>query len=272
DDLFDFLASGAALDRYIVDQLLLPLALAQGESALSTARISPHLLTNCAVIQAFLPVAIDIDGEPGSPGVVRVRPTRGQQLPLPLPEAAARPQPAVDWNVVVSVRGQHFNQVRRLLTRLGRVRRTPFFNVLTLAVEDQHEFLEALAGELALAPALREGLGHVTPVSTTFAFEAVADFETKVQETALALLPALAGKRFHVRLHRRGFKGRLDSQVEERQLAGPLLTALQKRGTPAQVDFDDPDAILIVEIVGQRAGLAVWNREDFARYPFIQPN
>lgn len=272
DALFDFLASGAALDRYIVDQLLLPLALAQGESALSTASISPHLLTNSAVIQAFLPVAIDIDGEPGSPGVVRIRPAGGPQLPLPLPAAAARPQSAAEWNVVVSVRGQHFNQVRRLLARLGRVRRTQFFNVLTLTVGDQREFLEALAGELALAPALREGVGHVTPVTVTFAFETVAHFETKVREAALALLPALAGKRFHVRLHRRGFKGRLDSQVEERQLADALLPALQERGTPAQVSFDDPDAILIVEIVGQRAGLAVWNREDFARYPFIQPN
>ncbi len=69
-----FDASGAAIDEYLADQLLLPLALAGGASSFTTARITSHLLTNAAVIRAFLPVEIAIEGQPGQPGRVRVIP------------------------------------------------------------------------------------------------------------------------------------------------------------------------------------------------------
>jgi tRNA(Ser,Leu) C12 N-acetylase TAN1 len=35
------------------------------------------------------------------------------------------------------------------------------------------------------------------------------------------------------------------------------------------VVFDDPDAILSVDTVGDRAGLALWTREELRRYPFL---
>ncbi len=66
--------SGAAVDRYLADQLLLPLALASGVSTLHTAEVTQHLLTNAEVIRSFLPVGIDIDGQLGQPGVVKVLP------------------------------------------------------------------------------------------------------------------------------------------------------------------------------------------------------
>jgi len=43
----------------------------------------------------------------------------------------------------------------------------------------------------------------------------------------------LAGKSFHVRLHRRGFKGRLSTAKEERFLDEALLDALDVLGHPA---------------------------------------
>jgi hypothetical protein len=48
-----------------------------------------------------------------------------------------------------------------------------------------------------------------------------------------------------------------------------LLEALAQAGTPGQITFDDPDAIVAVETVGNRAGLALWTREDLQRYPFL---
>ncbi|KAF1053136.1 MAG: RNA 3'-terminal phosphate cyclase [Stenotrophomonas maltophilia] len=59
-----WLASGAAVDEHLADQLLLPLALAGGGS-FSAPRASNHLLTNRAVIEAFLPlrIAIEAHGE-----------------------------------------------------------------------------------------------------------------------------------------------------------------------------------------------------------------
>lgn len=74
DELQACLDSGAAMDAHLADQLLLPLALAQGESLLSTSRVSSHLLTNAQVIRLFLPVRIEIEGEEGQPGKVWISP------------------------------------------------------------------------------------------------------------------------------------------------------------------------------------------------------
>jgi tRNA(Ser,Leu) C12 N-acetylase TAN1 len=82
----------------------------------------------------------------------------------------------------------------------------------------------------------------------------------------------LRGKSFHVRLHRRGFKGRLSSQNEEGFLDGVLLEALEQSGTPGRITFADPDAIIAVETVDGQAGLSLWTREEMQRYPFIRPD
>jgi RNA 3'-phosphate cyclase len=74
DELEAFIQSSQAVDRYLADQLLLPLALASGPSRLATAAVTDHLLTNAEVIRAFLPVEITIQGEPGQPGLVEVKP------------------------------------------------------------------------------------------------------------------------------------------------------------------------------------------------------
>ena len=74
DAFLDFLNSGADIDQYLADQLLLPLAFASGPSAFRTSQITPHLLTNAEIIRAFLPVEIAIDGEIGESGSIRVTP------------------------------------------------------------------------------------------------------------------------------------------------------------------------------------------------------
>jgi RNA 3'-phosphate cyclase len=74
DLLLEFLESGAAIDQYLADQLVVPLALAQGESRLFTSRVTEHLLTVAAIVQAFLPVQVEIEGQAGRPGLVWVRP------------------------------------------------------------------------------------------------------------------------------------------------------------------------------------------------------
>ena len=52
--------------------MLIPLALTPGISELRPARITQHLLTNAWVIGKFLPASIDIEGEEGEVGMVRV--------------------------------------------------------------------------------------------------------------------------------------------------------------------------------------------------------
>jgi RNA 3'-phosphate cyclase len=74
DGLQNFLQSGAAIDQYLADQLLLPLALAEQPSELHTSQITQHLVTNADVLRAFMDVKIEIEGEMGQPGWVRIWP------------------------------------------------------------------------------------------------------------------------------------------------------------------------------------------------------
>jgi RNA 3'-terminal phosphate cyclase len=74
DALAAFLGSDGAVDPWLADQLLLPLALADGPSELRTSEVTAHLLTNAEVIQLFLPVEIGADGPLGGPATVQVRP------------------------------------------------------------------------------------------------------------------------------------------------------------------------------------------------------
>jgi RNA 3'-terminal phosphate cyclase (ATP) len=68
-----FERTGAAVDRHLADQLLLPLALAAGPSRFTTDAVTEHLRTNAAVIQQFLPAcAIDVRGNKGTSGTVEV--------------------------------------------------------------------------------------------------------------------------------------------------------------------------------------------------------
>jgi RNA 3'-terminal phosphate cyclase (ATP) len=69
-----FVATDGVIDQYLADQLLLPLAFAEGVSELHTSQVTEHLVTNAAVIRAFLPVEISISGDVGGPGIVKVIP------------------------------------------------------------------------------------------------------------------------------------------------------------------------------------------------------
>jgi tRNA(Ser,Leu) C12 N-acetylase TAN1 len=175
-----------------------------------------------------------------------------------------------DWNVVVTTHEKGYVLACEAMAEIGAVSRTEFFNVLVMRVPDPRVLPDRVADMLERDPGLlRNALSHVAPLERTFTFQAPDEFERKAREAALTFVAALAGRSFHVRLHRRGFKGRLSSPVEERFLDGVLLDATAATGAPARLSFDDPDAVLDLETVGNRGGLALWTREDRARYPFL---
>ncbi len=63
--------SEAAVDPYLADQLVLPLALAEGKSTFSTNQITQHTLTNIHIVQQFLELPIRVDqGEGG--GLIQI--------------------------------------------------------------------------------------------------------------------------------------------------------------------------------------------------------
>lgn len=174
-----------------------------------------------------------------------------------------------DWNVVITVHEEGYNEARKQLERLGRVDRTDYFNVLLMRVEDARNFLELLRAEAQLEPGRFRSLARVMPVIQCFEFQNPAEFENKARQAVCAWLPSLQGKSFHLRMHRRGFKGKLSSMEEERFLDTYLLEALDLAGSKGRISFDDPDAIIALETLGTRAGLSLWTREELRRYPLL---
>ncbi len=77
DEAVDALAaninSGAAIDDYLADQLVLPLSFVPQWSHFSTARITQHLLSNAQLARYFLPVQIEVSGKEGEKGDVRIK-------------------------------------------------------------------------------------------------------------------------------------------------------------------------------------------------------
>ena len=174
-----------------------------------------------------------------------------------------------DWNVVITVREGGYNLAKRFLEQFGPVHRTEFFNILLMRVADHRLFLEALRDKITRDEEGRSSLARVLPVVETFTFQTPAEFDTKSRQAVCAWLPTLAGKGFHLRMHRRGFKGKLSSIDEERFLDTYLLEALETAGTPGHINFDNPDAVIALETMGPRAGLSLWTREELERYPFL---
>jgi RNA 3'-terminal phosphate cyclase (ATP) len=59
--LLNFHDSGAAVDLHLADQLVLPLALAEGTSVFSAHKLTRHLWTNISVVKAFIDRPITVD-------------------------------------------------------------------------------------------------------------------------------------------------------------------------------------------------------------------
>ena len=85
----------------------------------------------------------------------------------------------LDWNVVVTVHDGNFTRACQILARFGQVKRTEFYNVLVMKVEDPDSFLKAFAGLAATVPDILGVVARVLPVKEVFAFEDAADFEAK---------------------------------------------------------------------------------------------
>lgn len=66
--------SKGCMDRFLADQLLIPLCFSTELSSFYTSQVTHHLLTNAKVIQQFLPLKISVAGELGKSGLVTINP------------------------------------------------------------------------------------------------------------------------------------------------------------------------------------------------------
>ncbi len=174
-----------------------------------------------------------------------------------------------DWNVVVTISEPTFHEASRLLRQWGKIRRTGFHNVIGVAVAEPRRFLDEFAASVGHEPGLLNFVSHVVPADHVFDFRDEADFASRARETVLGWAPRLAGKSFLVRMHRRGLKGAMHAHDEERMLADAILAQTAAGGSPAHVALDDPDCVVLVETIGNRAGLSFWSREERQKFPFL---
>lgn len=174
------------------------------------------------------------------------------------------------WNVVITIQEHFFEQAWKCLKPFGVLAKTDFYNVLVMQTEDTQQTLQQLQKKLTADADLQTAISRVMPVTHGFTFQFVEQFETQARAVVETLLPEVTNKTFHVRLHRRGFKGRLSTIEEEKFLDTYILDQLEQSGSPCKINFDNPDVIIAVETVAQQAGISIWSREDIERYPILK--
>jgi tRNA(Ser,Leu) C12 N-acetylase TAN1 len=172
------------------------------------------------------------------------------------------------FNLVVTLAADgRFRQLLEELSHYGDFRRTEFFGVILGQVADPAEFLERVREKRARQLVAFQDLGRAVPLESCFTFKPET-FQEQVREALAPYATQLAGRRFYVRLERRGLKGRIISPEAERDLDAFLVRMVRKGGGSAEVSFDDPDTVLAVETIGERCGIGLLTRELRERYAF----
>ena len=177
-----------------------------------------------------------------------------------------------DWNVVVSVFQNGFRRALRALQEFGQAERSPYHNVLVMRVENPIALLEALEKKTEESPALYDAISRVAPAMRDFDFQSETEFMEKAKSIILEWLPRLAGRSLHVRLRRRGTIHELRTQDAERLFNDAIIDATTQVATPSKISFTNPDVVIAIDTVDNRAGLAMWTREDLARFHLLRPD
>jgi len=174
------------------------------------------------------------------------------------------------FNTVVTMASEgRFRHLLEELEPYGEFRRTEFLGVILGQVENVRAFLEAVREKRSRQLIAFQDLGRVIPLETVFTFHA-DDFVDRVCEEIRPYIEKLADKPFYVRLERRGFKGRIFSPEAERAIDAFIEEELERGGKSARIDFEQPDAVVVVETVGDRCGVGLLSRELMERYEFVR--
>lgn len=178
-----------------------------------------------------------------------------------------------EWNVMVTARDEGFERTCMLLGQFSPIKGTEYINVLVMKVDDFSEFFDWIMEETGRDPGiLKYDISRIAPAQHTFEFEEKDDLSKKAEAIALGWLDRIANRSFHVRMHRRGLKGSVNSREIEGTVGRALMEALQSGGRTCSVDFEDPDLVIDIETLGHRAGISLWTREEMQKYPFLRFN
>lgn len=175
----------------------------------------------------------------------------------------------MEWNILATANRRQERYLLRLLSKYGEFKGSGYRDVVVGRVEDVDTFLETLETLRQEKPEKMRSLSQIVPIERTFQFE-ISDFRDKLREAILPYVKLVENSRFYVRVERRGHKGEISSLEEEQEMDSFILEALKNTGKLAQVSFKDPDKIIIVETIENRAGIGLVTREMKEKYPFIK--
>jgi tRNA(Ser,Leu) C12 N-acetylase TAN1 len=159
--------------------------------------------------------------------------------------------------------------LRLALKRLGRFRGSGFRNIVLGEVPDPIAFLPIVAEAFASDRHLQMSLGKLIPMDLVVRFQ-VPDAVDTLAAAAEPFLDRLGSGTFFVRMERRGLRHELHASDTEQAVGERLVTALRARGHAPRVRFDDPDHVVIIESVGEEAGLALVPRAVRSAFPFVR--
>ncbi len=177
-----------------------------------------------------------------------------------------------DWNVIITIYQDGYKRALRALREFGAITSSPYHNVLVMTVANPLALLGSVEKRTAEVPALYDAISRIAPAVGSFDFQSADEFRNKAKEKVLEWAPRLAGRSFHVRFHRRGTACDLPTPDVERFLDDTLLEASRQAGTPGSISFSDPDAVIAIDTVDNRAGLGPWSRDELARHPLLRPD
>jgi tRNA(Ser,Leu) C12 N-acetylase TAN1 len=177
-----------------------------------------------------------------------------------------------NWNIVISVYQSGFRRAIRMLRDLGPVQRSPYHNLLVMVAEDPMALLEIIESEAEIKPALYDAISRVAPAMRCFDFHSVEEFTEKARSILVEWIPQLAGRSFHIRLHHRGSKHHLRTPDVERFLDETLLDALKQTGRGGRISFSEPDMVIVIDTIDDRAGVALWTHEELAQHKLLRPD
>ena len=173
------------------------------------------------------------------------------------------------WNVLAtSVEGRR-DDLLAGLRRLAGFRPGGYRNVVVAQVDDPAALVDGVRAALGADARLAGALARLVPLDVHVRFEQPTAIDT-FTAAAEPLLDRLAGKSFFVRLERRGMKGRLHSPTIEREIGGRLWRTLESRGHTPRVEFRDPDVVLVIETLGDQAGIGAIDRALRETFPFVK--
>jgi tRNA(Ser,Leu) C12 N-acetylase TAN1 len=173
------------------------------------------------------------------------------------------------WNVLATSFEGYRDLLLRVLKKFGRFGGAGYRNVAIGRVEDVPAFLDALRDAMAAEPRLGAVVAKAVPIAHTVRFDP-AELLDALADAARPLFPQLAGGSFHVRVERRGLKGVLHASDVERHVGSAAWAALETDGHAPRVSFKDPDRVLLIETLGERAGLTVVDRTLRQSYDFVR--